>query len=493
MRIGGLASGIDTESIIKDMMNAKRIPLTKITQKKQTLEWQLDSYRAVNRKLKDFSEKAFNNMILSDSFKAKKMENSSPNDVSITSKTATSDFAGTIGIQKLAKSATMQSDVIAAGAGTSSDTTLDSLGISGTTITISAIDENGAMQNKTVTVDPLKDTLTTLMSKITKETGVNAFYDTGTGKIAMSTKHGGSNGNEIVVTGGDIADKLKLTGRPVTTGSRAEYTVNGLQMSSSKNVVDVNGFEFTLKAETTSDVTFSSKPDTDAIVESVSKFIDDYNKLMDELNGLTREKTHRDFKPLSAEEKSAMSDKEIELWEEKAKSGLLKNDSILSATVTKMRSALMGSVKDQGSLKDIGIATPGGQFAWQANGKLEINVEKLKAAIEEDPDKIHKMFSQSFGGKNVPVEEQGFAVRLRGIVQSAEQSIKERAGEAKSTNASFTLGRNLDAMNKQMDMFQTRLKLVENRLWKQFSAMETAINRANAQSANLASALGGGA
>ena len=51
MRIGGLASGMDTESIIRDMMNANRIPLDKITQKKQYLEWQLDDYRSINRNL----------------------------------------------------------------------------------------------------------------------------------------------------------------------------------------------------------------------------------------------------------------------------------------------------------------------------------------------------------------------------------------------------------------------------------------------------------
>lgn len=497
MKIGGLASGMDTESIINDLMKAERIPLTKITQKKQTLQWQLDSYRTVNRKVQEFSENIWNNMIISTKFNAKITESSAPNDVSIKNKNSTSDFSGTIKIEQLAKNSTMQSNVIATGAGKPSTTTMADIGITGTMIKVSAIDENGIMQDKDVTIAST-DTIQAVMDKITKQTGVNAFYDTNSGQIAMSTKHGGSNisGSEIIVTStGDVASKLGLAGKTVddaNKGQKAIFTVNGLKMESSKNTVDVNGFEFTLKAANNTDINFSSKPDTDAIFDNIVKFVDDYNKLMDELNSLVREKTYRDFKPLSAEEKAEMSDKEIELWEEKAKSGLLKNDPVISGMITKMRSALMGSVKDQGTLKEIGIATPGGQYAWQDNGKLVVNEKKLKEAINADPDKVQKMFAQNGAAASAgsTTGEQGFAVRLRAIAQSSYSEINKRAGKTGSTEDSFTLGRNLKDMNKQMDKFQERLKLVENRYWKQFTAMENAIQRANAQSANLTNAFG---
>ncbi|WP_342566948.1 flagellar filament capping protein FliD [Psychrobacillus sp. FSL K6-4046] len=498
MKIGGLASGIDTDSIINDLMKVQRIPLTKVTQKKQTLQWQLDSYRNVNRKVKEFSDNIFNNMVLSTKFNAKITESSAPNDVSIKNKNSTSDFSGTIKIEQLAKNSTLQSRVIDAGAGKPATTTMADLGVTGTTLKISAINENGVMQDKDVTIAST-DTIQNVMDKITKQTGVNAFYDTNSGKIAMSTKHGGANvtGSEIVVTSaGDVANKLGLDGEVVTNkGQKAVYTVNGLKMESSKNVVEVNGFEFTLKAANNKDINFSTKPDTEAVFENIVKFVDDYNKLVDELNSLVKEKTYRDFKPLSSEEKAEMSDKEIELWEEKAKSGLLKNDPVISGMISQMRSALMGSVKDQGSLKDIGIATPSGQYAWQDNGKLVVNEIKLKEAINNDPDKVQKLFAQS--GTAVSADsttgEQGFAVRLRAIAESSYKEIHKRAGSASSTEDSFTLGRNLKEMNKQMDKFQDRLKVVEARYWKQFSAMENAIQRANAQSANLMNALGGGA
>lgn len=500
MRISGLASGIDTESIINDLMKVERLPLTKITQKKQTLEWQLDSYRAVNRKVQEFSDNTFKNMVLSTKFNAKITESSAPNDVSIKNKNSTSNFSGTIKIEQLAKNSTMLSDVIEGGAGKPSSTKMADLGITGTTLKISAIDENGVMQDKDVTIAST-DTIQNVMDKITKQTGVNAFYDAKSGQIAMSTKHGGAiaSGSEIVVTStGDVADKLGLAGQEVDDANRGQnaiFTVNGLRMESSKNTVGVNGFEFTLKAASNTDINFSTKADTDTIFDNIVKFVDDYNKLIDELNGLVREKTNPGYKPLSSEEKEAMSDKQIELWEEKAKSGLLKNDSVISGMITQMRSALMGSVKDQGSLKDIGIATPGGKYAWQEDGKLVVDETKLKEAINADPDRVHKMFGQqgveTTAGSTTG--EQGFAVRLRAIAESSYSAIRKRAGDTGSTEASFTLGRNLKEMKEQMDKFQDRLKMVENRYWKQYSAMENAIQRANAQSASLMSALGGGA
>ena len=56
MRISGLSSGIDTEGIIDDMMRAHRLPLNKITQKKQYVEWQMEDYRKINRDLRELSD-----------------------------------------------------------------------------------------------------------------------------------------------------------------------------------------------------------------------------------------------------------------------------------------------------------------------------------------------------------------------------------------------------------------------------------------------------
>lgn len=497
MRISGLATGMDTETIIRDMMNAHRIPLDKITQKKQYLEWQLDDYRTVNRNLFDFSQKTFDTMILSKTFNQKTVEVSAPNDVSIRNVSATNDFSGTLQVEQLAKNATLQGGVLKQNdvkltTEQVNTAKLSDLGLAtdGSFVTIE-VQAPGEAEAKTLTFSSL-DSIGAVLTQINKETGAQAFFDEHTGKIAMTAKKSGE-GNLIIQ--GDLATALQIQtsaagdsvagGATTQAGQNAKFTFNGLQTERSSNTFQLNGFEVTLKAANKTDITFSSAPDTEKIFESVVKYVDDYNKLIEDLNKQIREPRYRSFQPLSDEQKKEMKEKEIELWEEKAKSGTLRNDSTISSMLTQMRTALTGSIEGLGSLKDIGITT---SKNYLDHGKLVINEEELKAAISADPSKVHEMFSKE-GETQV---EQGFARRLRGIVDETQKSIAKRAGKVGDVNDTFTLGRTLKDMNNQISRFEERLKMTEDRYWKQFTAMERAIQRANAQSASLMNAFGGG-
>lgn len=115
MRISGLATGMDTESIIRDMMKAHRIPLDKITQKKQYLEWQLDDYRSINRNLLAQSDKLFDTVQKQGNYLQKTVTVSNTDAVNIRSLNATSDFSGTIAVHQLATQATLQGDKIGEG------------------------------------------------------------------------------------------------------------------------------------------------------------------------------------------------------------------------------------------------------------------------------------------------------------------------------------------------------------------------------------------
>ena len=512
MRIGGLATGMDTESIIKSMMEANRIPLNKVTQKKQFVEWQLDNYRSTNLDLKKFDDNLFSNMILSDKFRQKIMDVSNPDVLGVKNLNSTGDFSGTITIKELAKNSTMQGGEVEGLGGKALTSTLADLGLvtagGKTSITINAIGADGKMPaanedgSEGITLEfNSTDSLQSVLNKINKETGVTAFFDSKEGRIGVSSKNGGTLAkpgdtvddyrSEIVISG-ELGTKLKINNEAdpsikVNAGQNAVFNLNGMDMTRSTNNFEVNGFEFTLKAVSPGEVTFSSAPDVDSIVDNVVKFVDEYNKLIESLNDKIREPKYRDFHPLSAEEKADMKEKEIELWEEKAMSGVLRNDPIISSMLSQMRTALMGTVgKDDGmTLKAIGITT---SKDYLENGKLVIDEEVLRKAIAEDPDKVHQLFAAS---DDANVENQGFARRLRGAVQAAETKITDRAGKASSVNNSFTLGKNLIDMDKQIIRFEDRLKMVENRLWKQFTAMEVAIQKANAQSASLMNAFGG--
>ena len=109
MRISGLATGMDTESIIRDMMKAHRIPMEKITQKKQYMEWQLDDYRSVNRDLYARYNNLFDTIMKESTFNAEEDEYiESRMLLALRALNATSEFSGTIEVNRLATQATLQ-------------------------------------------------------------------------------------------------------------------------------------------------------------------------------------------------------------------------------------------------------------------------------------------------------------------------------------------------------------------------------------------------
>jgi len=512
MKISGLATGMDTESIINNLMKANRIPLDKITQKKQYMQWVLDDYRSINRNLNATSDKVFDTVMKQGTFMAKSVSVSDSDAVGIKNVNSTSEFSGSIQVHQLATQSTLQSsEKIAALVGKSEDSTLGDLGINGTKISIKA-------PGSEIPVDveyKSTDTLKSLLDKINKQTGVNALYDSQTGKIALTAKNGGSSGIDVTsdgIDGKDAASVLKLgklaDGSNWKAGNDADFTINGLRTTRPSNTFQINGFEINLKQVTApldeikavnpgeekkvldggKTVTFSSAPDTDKVVDAVTQFVNDYNKMIEELNAKIREPKYRDFQPLSDAEKKDMKENDIKLWEEKAKSATLRNDPEISSMLTKLRTIMSSSVTGSDgkkiSLKDLGITA---STSYTENGKLTIDETKLRAAITEDPNKVYEMFAK----QGDTISERGIAAQFKAVVDDSRKVISAKAGSVGDVNDKFSLGRNLKDMDKQIERFEERLKMTESRLWKQFNAMESAIQRLNAQSASLMSSFGG--
>lgn len=498
MRISGLATGMDTETIIRDMMKAHRLPLTKVTQKKQYLEWQLDDYRTINRKLWDYRNNISDTVMREANYLAKTVSVSDEKAVSIRALNAESDFSGTIEIHKLATNARLQSGS-ALGSNVSAKTTLSELGLTGEQkIKITA---PGSTEAKELTFSETA-TVEQVIRKMNSSSDVNAFFDEHTGNIVLTAKNSGTGSITIEDTTGGLANTLNLSGGISTAGSNAVVTINGLRTTRESNTFRVNGFEFNLKQVTApltdetdensavaangQSVSFSSTTDTDKIFDSIVKFVNDYNEMIADLNAKIREPKYRSFHPLSTEEKDDMKEKEIELWEEKAKSGTLRNDATISSMLSKMRQAASQYIElEDGtkiSLREFGIKP---SVNYLDHGKLEIDENKLREAIAENPNHLYQLMSGD--GKDTGV--------ARGIVNAADQAhsvIKEKAGSVGSGNDTFTLGRSLKDMNNQITRFEDRMKMIEDRYWKQFTAMEKAIQRANAQAAQMMNMFGGG-
>jgi flagellar capping protein FliD len=503
MRIGGLASGMDTDQIIKDLMKAERIPLDKMEQKKQYLEWQRDDYRDMNKMMFDFSNLIFDGVMKQGTYTQKSVTSSDSSKVSIQNINSKTDLSGTIEVSSLAKAATIVSQDT--GIVDPKATLSTSLGLTGTQkISIKSILKDGTLDavGKTIEFDPATETLNSLISKINQQTGVSVFFDEQSKRLSVTAKNtGDAVGNDIVLEDvtGTFFEKLRLEDTPVDPanafngtrqeGANASFTYNGLTTTRPSNTFQINGFEITLKETTTAPITFSSKPDTDKILEKIVKFVDEYNKLIEKVNGELNEKNYRDFKPLTAEQKEAMEEKEIELWEEKARSGTLRNDSVLSSAMNKMRMDLYtpvsGGTLGTDQLSQIGIKTSSNYLEL---GKLIIDEAKLREAISKDPNAIYEIFAKDGATSG----EQGIARRLRDTLKDTMDSVEKKAGKASSTNNTFSLGRLLNNMDNQIDRFEDRLIQVEDRYWRQFTAMEKAIQRSNQQSMYLMQQFGGG-
>ncbi|WP_226670809.1 flagellar hook-associated protein 2 [Metabacillus litoralis] len=482
IRIGGLASGMDTDQIVTDLMKAERIPLNKLTQKKQILEWQREEYREMNKLLNDFDQFIYGNMTLQKDFLKKKVTSSDTSAVTAVANSSAANIGTRIEVTQIAKSANW----------ISSGPTTFTGGVQ-RTLDLSVTKGDGSTSNNIQIVIEENDTLENVISKLSnnKDLGISVFRDTHTGQVVITKKETGekaaitlnnTDSTEIFKSLGftDAAVGSNLTVGSGTQGKDSIFSINGLTTSRTTNTFVVDNVTYTLhKDNSAANVSLSN--DTDNMVDKVVQFVNKYNELIEKVNGKMNEEKYRSYQPLTDTEKETMTEKQIELWEERAKSGLIKNDSILSGALTKMRSDLYNpnnSNVDFKQLAQIGITTSSN---YLDKGKLLINETKLRDAVAKDPTAIFQLFNSS----GSTTESVGLAKRIRETISTTIKSIEKKAGKNTSTNQQFTIGRNLTNLNKQINRFEDRLIKVEDRYWSQFSAMEQAIQKSNSQMSYL--------
>lgn len=518
-RIGGLASGMDIDALVEKLMSAERAPLNKLYQNKQKYEWQRDSYRDVNKQLKTFDEYIKKNMMYKKDF-AKRTVTSSNSAVSAT---ATSAQNGqTLNIEKVSQLAKAGNSLGGIAAGTVGSKKLSELGITAENVELSVLQTDGSFKDVKVEFSA-DDSIDKVISKLKDGTGLNAFYDKSSGQISISTRATGAgeevlvdeqDGNDPVPTigpgsasviiksgsgffeglgfnAGDIYEQDGIdtvkTGKKalVSNGQNAKITVNGMELERQSNTFEVDGFNVTLNnvfdSAGAQPISLIAKTDSDNMVDKIKQFVETYNGLIESLNSKTKEKKYRDFPPLTDEQKKDMEEKEIEAWEEKAKSGVLRSDPIVQSILSNMRTDMYskgsGSSTEFDMLFKIGITTT---QKTSENGKLEIDEEKLRAAIEKDPDAVYELFSGT-------LEKPGIADKLQNSIKTGTINIEKKAGKADSVNNTFNLGLKLNDVETRISNWKSKLANIEERYWKQFTAMETAINKANQQSSIFAS------
>lgn len=352
-----------------------------------------------------------------------------------------------------------------------------------------------------------------------KSLGLRAAYDSSLGRLMITSKEQGADQvikidkNELtekIFGGGGQGDEPKIFTAEGQTGKNAIVDFNGQIVDDLKsNNVSIFGMNLQLQAaDKTKEITLKVETNIDGIYNKVKDFVEEYNELIDKLDGLLKEKSHRDFQPLTNEEREAMKEKEIEMWEEKAKSGLLRNDETISRMLQNMRNSLYAKVEGLegfNHITQIGITTGN----YQSGGKLEINEEKLKQAIIDDADGVINLLfktpdSNDTGDKraNTGLVERVFDDMIVGM-----KDIVRRAGTGEDASTFRKVQSNMlidfvtsgsisvmdrDIMNigKRIATEEMNLAKREERYWSQFVAMEKALEKMNQQSGWLMAQLG---
>lgn len=277
-------------------------------------------------------------------------------------------------------------------------------------------------------------------------------------------------------------------------GTNAEITINGVTLTNTSNSIEIDGTTINIGDLTQADidkinggeeVTIGTSRDTSKAYDAIVKFVDDYNKLISDLHTeikTSRPKSKGDyFNPLTDEQREAMSDKEIENWEEKAKEGLLYQDPNIYNFLTKLRTAMNTRTSDNFSLYDMGIKVSN---IYTDNGKLEIDESKLKAALEANPDKVQELFTDTTRGLSAAVTK-----AIDGAVSTKSTSLgtlTRIAGVANtSTQTENSISKQIESYKKLIDTLETRYQNEQERYWRQFTSLETVMNRYNMQSSWL--------
>ncbi|MED2946807.1 flagellar hook-associated protein 2 [Bacillus subtilis] len=493
-RITGLASGMDIDDIVSKLMQTERAPLDKLKQKKQTLEWQRDSYREVNTKIKELQDYMSNNKLTYPStFQSKTVTSSNESVLTATGSASAPNSSSTVEVASLATAATYKANNYTGY--TQVDYNL--------AFNVVAPGETTA---KTVNISVTSaDTIDNVISKLnSSDLGVSAFKDkiwNGTEyieTIAFSSKATGAGGS---IQAADSATANFMSGQlgfsldadnkltAYKEGTNAKVTINGFEMEKLTNNFTVNGVTYSIKNTTaaTGPVTTSVSTDVDGIYNQIKEFVDKYNEMVDSLNEKLKEEKYRDYTPLTSEQKEAMSDKEVELWEEKAKSGLLRNDSSISTGTNQMRTDFYTQVNADGKnyqLTEFGITT---SSVYQMRGHLEINEDKLKAKIQEDPQSVAALFTS--GSNSSAYSDKGIMKRIGDTLKSTVKSIEAKAGNSTMGTNDYSIGKNLNTISTDITKMQDRLTTIENRYYTKFSAMDSAIQKMNEQASYLSQLL----
>lgn len=510
MRLSGLISGMDTESIIQQLVSAKQTKVDDAKKAQTKLEWKTTAWKDLNTKLKNLQSKYVNNMRFTSAYMKKTTSVSDSTAASIITGENAMNGVQNLKITQLAKTAYMTGGKTSLRTKTDADgddfklnalTKLSDLSVdnngkaldlsTGTKLNIKSGDTNVELE---ITADT---TISNVLTKL-KEAGLNANFDETQQRFYISAKDSGK-GNDFSITASDETGNnvLKSLGLDSASANKidaqnAKITLNDTEYESNTNVFSINGLTITAMKETAENVVVTTKDDVDGIYDMIKSFLKDYNSIINEMDKLYNADSAKGYEPLTDDEKDAMSDSEVEKYEQKIKDALLRRDSNLSTVSSALKEIMAGSVEVNGKnmyLSDFGIETlsyftaaENEKNAYHINGDADDsstsgNADKLKSMISSDPDTVVSFFSGLF--KNLYTKMSDLSKSVEGY-----RSYGNFYDDKKMKS-------DYDDYKTKISELEEKLNDYEDKWYSKFSKMETALAKLQSNSSAVTGLLGG--
>ncbi len=488
IRITGMNSGLDTEAIIAEMVKAQKTKTEK-TQKQQTsLEWKQEALKELNSKIYKLFNTTLNNMRFQADYSKKTTDVADSSIASVITGSNTIHASQNLEVTQLATTAYLTGSKV--DDSVKKDTKLTSLTdiAAGTKIKVTTGGETKEIE--------ITDSMTVegFVGKL-KEAGLEASFDEKNGRFHISSKKTGVK-NDFTIEGDGLngAKALETLGLGSTAtkeaAKNAKITLNGIEYESDSNSIEVNGL--TITAKNVGKTTLTTRQDTDGIYNIIKNFFKEYNGLISEMDKLYDAPSAKGYDPLTEDEKKEMSESAIDKWETKIKDSILRRDSNLSTISSAMKNVLLQGATVNGKqmyLNDFGIETLG----YFTSGENEKNVyhingdeddsavsnkeNALKAAIASDPDTVIAFFANLSQNLYTELDKQSRGVdgvRSYGSFYD-DKKMKE----------------DYDNYTTKIKEQEKKLAAMEDRWYKKFSAMETALAKMQSNQSAVTSLLGG--
>ena len=500
IRLSGMASGLDTDAIIKELMSAQSLKKTNIEGNKKKREWKKEKWEEMNTKLYSLYTEKLSSLKLQGSFLTHKAASSDESKLTATAE-STANGTYNVQIESLANAQYMTGRQIK-DKNLSMTSKLSDAGM-GLNQTITVTKNGDPETAKTFTVE--EDSTMRDFVDFLKSAGLNANFTAEDGRFFVGSKTTGEENSFTLTSDFTGDDGLKALGLmdidaetaktnlaadsadeiALVAASDARVKVNGAVITNSVNSIKANGLTFELKGVTSQPVSVTVTNDSEGVYNKVKEFVKSYNELMKEMYDKYNAKSARGYNMLTDDDKEAMSEKQIELWENNIKDSLLRRDDTLNSMMTIFRNAMQKTVEVDGktySLSSFGVGTG----AYTEHGLLHIDGDaedglyaskddKLKSAINSDPELVAKVMSGVFTEFYKTLSDKMSA----SSISSALTFYNDKQIQSQITD-----------YDKSIKSWETRLSDLEEKYYKQFSSMESAMAKLQSQQSQLAGLLG---